>query len=439
MKLRRPSFLLASFLLLTACKSKPAESGPTEPAPGVAAAPLPTGSVVQPPDPAATGSGDSAPGSAPDEKPAGTGENKPPAVEPAGDPSVDPGAGEAGELADPKDSLPPIALPKPPEDSVLLVARRAATNCRPDGSPCAERAELAAKIPLELEVATNILEKGTDQDKGAIREALLLVRDPAADKLLSSQVISANGTIDAPVVAHLEALRSPAGIDALLERLKKTGADEAIAIISALGRIGGDEGRGALTALLADKAAAPYWGEVCRGISQSGATSLLKEIVAIGNALSATPRQAQGCRNAEAAFRMLDSAGGLIVNVGGIQVPYGAALAWQRREDPSELVIVIPAATGATCAAPGEERARFTVRLDRAGKPIVGDAIPARLNAFGADHGDEGVYFFRFDALTLKRDTSFQAHVSAVLQKSKVDEHLIISGPIDGTYCGPQG
>jgi hypothetical protein len=318
----------------------------------------------------------------------------------------------------------------------MMVARQAATACTEADAPCPARLALAAKIPTELEQATELLAKGTDQEKAALRAALLIVRDETADPLLVSLLVSATGETDRAVLGHLAALRSPLAIPAILARLPKAAGAEAGALIAAIGRIGGEPARAAVATLLADKAMAPYWGEVCRLASRVVATGLFDKVVSIGNALSATPSQADGCRNAEAALRMLSSAGDLVVNAGGMQTPYGKAQVWQSAGDPHHVELVIPADPAATCAKPGAALATFRAPLDRKGAPIMDEGLVAELRVDGTDFSDAPVSLMRFEALELRKGAEARGHVSAVQLKTNTAPHLILSGPFQGTFCG---
>lgn len=86
-------------------------------------------------------------------------------------------------------SVAPIALPEPPNNNLIMVARNAANNCSKPLEPCPARLELTAKLQTEIEQTRTLMNEGTDQEKAAIREALLFARDEKTDPLDRKSVV----------------------------------------------------------------------------------------------------------------------------------------------------------------------------------------------------------------------------------------------------------
>ncbi len=338
----------------------------------------------------------------------------------------------------PRPGLAPLAaLPEVPEEILPLVARRAAMSCPEGAAPCPAVLSLAAKIEAEPAEAKTVVESGTDQEKAAMRRALAHVRAEACDELVIGALFDSSGALDATIAERVRFLRTNAAVKPLLQRLPKTAGEETIAILDTLGAIGTEDAKKALLAALDDKTLAPYWGEVCRNVARNApmAPAVLTRIQEVGQSLAATERQAEGCRNAEAALRMLESAGSLIYNVAGRQEAHGKILVRQRRDAPHLLDVSLAASADATCEAPGELHTTFVVSLGRDGRPVVGAGIPAALGE--GPSGQRSVYFLRFD--TFEGDNaggSVTGRLYATRNRDGDQPHLIVSGPFDGVLCG---
>ncbi len=418
---------LLAVVLLVACSKKPAEpaAGAEAPPSGAQAAEKPAEAAEKPVEPAEKPAEPAEKPAEPAEKPAEPAE-KPAEAPPAEAP---PAADSAGGLA----PLPP--LPAPPDEILPLVARKAALECAPGAADCPALRALAAKVEAEPDAAVELAKSGTDQEKAALRLALRYVRGASCDALLAGAVLDGSGALDPAIAARVAALRIDAAVKPLVERLAKAAAEEAIAIVDTLGAIGSRAAVDALVKALDDQTVAPYWGDVCRNLARNTEVAALKRVQEVGQSLAATDRQAEGCRNAEAAMRMLGSAGELIFNVGGLQQPTGRALVQQSKEHPEVLVISFPATAEATCAAPGEVRARFEVPLDRTGAPILGAGVAGRLVS-DAPETAQALYLLQLDALDPKVGGAVSGKIYASHRRFAGNQHLIVSGPFQGTFCG---
>ncbi len=343
-----------------------------------------------------------------------------------------------GDGATPEEAVgvPLPALPPPPDDNVLIVARHASVNCPDRKAPCEARSQLAAKIPSEVEQVQELLKKGTDQEKVAIHDALLLVRDEAADLLLAAIIMDSSGATDPDVAAHVAALRSVAALPAIVERLPKSNTDETVLLLDTLGAIGGDAATKALTEALSNEALSPFWGDVCRNLARVNAEGAFDRIVSVGNRVGATSRQSEGCRAAESAFRMQKAAGGLALNINGQQLTSGAVLVWQQQNNPSVVTAVFTKAADATCEVPGEEWLRFDVPLSRAAEPLLGAGVRASLHHGDKSFGHAPVYHFRFDTFAFQKGSELTGWANALHLKGEGEPRIIVSGPFAGRFCG---
>jgi hypothetical protein len=131
-------------------------------------------------------------------------------------------------------------LPEAPDNNIIMVARAAANSCSTAASdtPCPADLALAAKIQTEVEATQKLMAEGTDQEKRAIRSALLYTVDPAVDSLLATLVVAQNGDLDTAVVNRLIQLRSESAIAPLAAFLAKAKGQAILKAVDALGRLG---------------------------------------------------------------------------------------------------------------------------------------------------------------------------------------------------------
>ena len=360
------------------------------------------------------------------------------AVADAGAP-VKPDTAVAPEVAVRTDPWHRLERPKAadvPQDNLLLAIHRASTGCNAKRPLCPARDQLAAKLAMEVEAATELLEKGTDQQKLAIREALLRVRDPKLDELTATQLVDAHGMLDPRVTEQVASLRAGAAVGPLGAHLQsKAFGAEAVLAIDTLSRIGGEAATTALKNALGDERLKPFWGEVCRGLARVVATDQMEAASKIGSLLSATDRQLAGCRGAEAAFRLLRSANSLQLSVDETRHVPTAVLFRQRVSDPLGFEMVVADGKEASCSKLDGVRATLRVPLDRDAEPIVGAGLVPTLRVGDKDLGSDGVFLFRVDAMDMKigaevRGSVYAAHIKAG------EPRVQLSGHFQGQWCG---
>ena len=326
-------------------------------------------------------------------------------------------------------------LPPPPEDNLLLVIHAAETACREGASSCPERELLAAKIATDIPTVTELLKKGTDQQKKALRLALPWTRSDEADALLVSGLVGPDGALDLDVLAAVRARRTPLAHKPLADYLAKAVGDQAVLAIDALSALGDEKAVLTLSQSLRDEHLKPWYGAVCRGLSRVLAADQRENVVAVAAAAGATEDQVFGCRGAEAAFRTLESGGGLALNVDGRQLNTTAVLAWETRANPPSVRLELATDAAATCAAPGKIATALVAPLDRSGEPLVGVGLVARLWHDGRDLGEDGGYLFRFDELKLELGAKATGVVH-VAEASRQHARVIVSGHFEATWCG---
>jgi hypothetical protein len=332
-----------------------------------------------------------------------------------------------------KSQLDRPAAPPVPTDNLLLVIRAAETGCRADQPICPAREALAAKLTEDLDMVTELLAKGTDQQRIQIRLAVQRSGAPETDGLLATVLVGRDGLLDRVSLAHAVMLRAGATVKTLLGYLNKAQGDEAVLSIDALAAIGGDEAVSGLVTALDNAKLAPYFGEICRALSRSGRAESLDKILAVATRLNATQRQTVGCRGAEAAIRMQKSLGPLSYNIDGARKKVATALVHQTSLHTLRVSLSLDA--GADCASPGTADAVFSIPLARTGAPIVDAGVAASLAFQGKDLGPTGSFLMHFDALKLEAGTA----VSGAIHHShavKSDPHIVISGRFTGSYCG---
>lgn len=331
--------------------------------------------------------------------------------------------------------LDPPALPPPPEDNLLLVIHAAETSCAENVNPCPERERLAAKMATDIPTVTELLQKGTDQQKKALRLALPRTRAPEAEPLLVAGLVGADGALDPKVLAAVRQRRSPLAVAPLATYLKKAVGDEAVRALDALSAIANPKAVDALADSLRDAHLKPWYGAVCRGLSRVLARDQRENVVAVAAALGSTEDHVFGCRGAEAALRVLDSGGGLALNVDGRQLGVTSVLAWQTPTDPPAVRLELSTVDGASCEKPGAIATALVVPLGWSGEPIVGAGLVARLEHDGRDLGEDGSYLFRFDALALELGQKATGVVH-VAEASPQSARVIVSGHFEATWCG---
>jgi hypothetical protein len=326
-------------------------------------------------------------------------------------------------------------LPPVPQDILHLVIHKANINCPADSRDCAARAELAAKIVPEIESVEDLLKKGTDQQKTALRKALLVTRDPAADRLLVDGIVSAAGNLDTAVVDAIRLRRTALAALPLEKYLQKATGSEAALAIDALGYLGSPQAEQLLTKLLKDKRLKPQYGAVCQALARLLAKDTMDAVSAIAHRTGATERQVIGCGGAEAAFLTLKGGGQLAFNVDGKQTKVAQILLHQKASDPLALTMTVSTDAKSSCKAPSTTGLLVRVPLDRDAEAIVGGGLVAELTYDGKALGDSGSFLLRFLSLELK--TGAAARGTMHLAHTRPGEpRIILSGHFGATYCG---
>lgn len=435
MRLKRMRLLIAASalaLVITGCKKQdapPATGQPQGPAPSGQT----TGAAPTPAVPT-TGRTTAAPGP---ETPTTT-----PDPETNGQETTGQGGTEPAEVPVPEAPAPVVVhrlekpkMPAMPSDNILSVIHAAEVGCKANDSLCDKRDALATKLAEDIDATRELLEKGTDQQKAAIRAALLRARHPDADALLVTGVVGPSGALDDAVIAHAVALRATAAVQPLGQHLAKSVGLEAIKAIDALGALGGDNAKALLTKALDDPRLAPYHGEVCRSLARVMAMDRFDTITEIGNRLDATARQARGCRGAEAAFRMMRSGNQPILNIDGNQHTVTGLFLWQSESNPLRADLVVSTALDATCDNPGEALVTLSVPLDRNTDPQLNIGLVPSLVYRGDDLGTDGAYLFRFEALEMTVGSTARGsfHIS---HGGDAPPRIIVSGHFQATWCG---
>jgi hypothetical protein len=316
-----------------------------------------------------------------------------------------------------------------------LVIRKAETSCAVNQLQCDARDALAAKMATRLEDSVRLLQEGTDGQKKALRAALLRVRNPELDPLLVSGLVRSDGLLDTAVVAHAVALRTEAAVEPLAAYLQKAVGPEALHAIDALSALGTEKASPALKTALDDPRLRPWAGAACRGLSRLDERSARARMVELGAALNATDRQRAGCRGAEAAFRMLESVGNLVVSVRGRHIQVSRVFIHQPLSNPLHVDMTFGTTPEASCAQPGTSPLRLRVPLDRKAEPVVSQPVVPTLFAEEDERGSEGAFYMQFDALKLVRGEKASGAVYVSDVRSG-EMPLIVSGRFEATYCG---
>ena len=363
----------------------------------------------------------------------------------AGDPetpvtTAEPAGSEEGEAAGsvaspPLDRLEPPTSAAVPDDNLLLVIRKAETSCAVNQPQCNARDALAAKMATRLEDSARLLQEGTDGQKKALRAALLRVRSPELDALLVSGLVRSDGLLDTAVVAHAVALRTEAAVEPLASYLQKAVGPEALRAIDALSALGTEKASPALKAALDDPRLRPWAGAACRGLSRLDERSARTRMVELGAALNATDRQRTGCRGAEAAFRMLESVGNLVVSVRGRHIQVSRVFIHQPLSNPLHVEVTFGTTSEASCEQPGASPLRLRVPLDRKAEPVVGQPVVPVLFDEEGERGSGGAFYMQFDDLKLVRGEKASGAVYVSDVRSG-EMPLIVSGRFEATYCG---
>lgn len=427
---------LALAVATTGCKKDP----PATPGPGGG-----TSGPADEPGPAPTTAGE-APSATAGEQPAGTDGAEDPATT-GGALGGETGGGEAAATTDsgtvdsgettppPRDRLEAPIAAEVPTDNLLMVVQRASTSCPANQPLCPARDALSAKLATDIESTAELLEKGTDQQKVALRAALLRARSPEADALLVTGLIGPGGMLDDAVIEHALELRAEAMVEPLSAFLQRAVGPDAVKAINALSRIAHDGSREQLSKALDDQRLKPWHGEVCRALSRVGVTDRGEKIVEIGAHLAATDRQRIGCRTAEAVLRMLKSAANPVYMLQNQRRPPTALLLHHPVKDPLHVVLSIHTNEGASCAAPGAPSAQLQIPLDRNTDPIVGVPVVPVLFQEGRHLGRDGVFLFQLDALEMKANTPAQG-IAYVSHTTPNEPRVLFTGRFDATYCG---
>ncbi len=344
-------------------------------------------------------------------------------------------AAPTAALADDPVWVPPAKLLPGPEEGFLVLVRAAEQRCRRGDNVCPERDQLASRLPVELDQVKDMLQKGTDQQKRTLRDALLRSTDPSLDELLVAGVVAADGGLERTVLVHAQKLTTPKLVAPLLAFLEKaTGPDVNVAV-DALSRLPAAEWKKWVLGKLLAESHRPYSGALCRAVARQGLTEAKDAVVQLGSAPNAGDAQLLGCRGAEATFQVRASGTPLTYNVEGRQLPVAAVLVTQDRNDPTTLVLGITATPKASCASMGTIDTVLRVPMDRDAKPIVGRGLVPRLVHQQKDLGDAQVFHLSFDALETKRN----APVSGVVHVAHIvsgEPHVVVSGHFTGQYCG---
>lgn len=327
-------------------------------------------------------------------------------------------------------------LPPSPDGPLDMVARQAAQRCRPSDDKCTEYNRLAAKIDTDLGRAQELLKSGTDQQKRAIRHALLRTRTDASDELLVTHLMDPSGALDDAVLEAVHWRRTNTAVKPLQAVLKKVVGEDVRKAMGALGAIGTKEAVSALKETLTDKRLHPYLGSACRGLARAVSTDSVADVTRLGAALNATKGQSIGCRGAEVALRVYKSGSRLAVNVGSKRLQNPRVAVHQLSADPRYLRIRVVHGTDNPCEAK-EGVTTLRAALSRKGEPMVGvglDAIAVN-NDGSVSVGD--VFMLRFDELVMKNGLPVRGTLHMDYSVSK-QPRVIVTGHFTGTYCGVQ-
>lgn len=401
----RTAFL--ALLLLTACsKDKPSEDKPAVPQPAVSEdkkAPEPTAKAQPEPVKAAVGEV----------------EKKPPAPKKTMKPE--------------RVSVP--VLPPPPEENILVAIRNAESGCLVKPKECRARDLLAAKMTQDIERATELLQKGTDQQKRALRQALLRCSDPSTDSLLVQGLVGADGLLNTKVLDRVKLLRTDKAVAGLKKYLKKAAGSEAVTAIDALGYLPGDQAVKVLRSAFSDKRHAAYRGEICRAMARRLNIDALDAATKLTQRLNATERQLTGCAGAQSAFRMLTSSGGLNLNVEGQRLPIGSVLFYQRKGQSKVVYLDVAPAGTTECSSTFKGDLTLRVPLARTGEPVIGDGVVPEVYYQGKLLGSSGAFLLRLDQWKYIPGSQVAGAVH-IAHTRKNDARIILSGRFKGTYCG---
>ncbi len=327
-------------------------------------------------------------------------------------------------------------LPPAPDEPLDFVARKAAQRCRPSDAQCAGYDRLAAKIEHDLGRAKELLRSGTDQQKRAIRHALLRTRTDASDELLVTQLTGPSGALDDAVLEAVHWRRTNAAVKPLQAVLKKAVGEDIRKAMDALSAIGTKEALSALKETLTDKRLHPYLGSACRGLARAVSTDSVEDVTRLGSALNATEDQSAGCRGAEVALRVYNSGSRLSANIGSKRLQDPLVAVHQLSTDPRFLRIRVVHGTDNPC---DEKEGVTTLRaaLSREGEPMVGVGLDAiALNNDGTVSVAD-VFMLRFDELVLKNGLPVRGMMHMDYSVSK-QPRVIVTGHFTGTYCGVQ-
>ncbi|HIA04453.1 MAG TPA: hypothetical protein EYN66_21590 [Myxococcales bacterium] len=326
-------------------------------------------------------------------------------------------------------------LPDVPKDNLLLVIHKANTNCQGQGTACTARDALAAKIVAEVDTVTELLKTGTDQQKQALRQALLVTHHPVTDQLLIDGIIGSNGNLDKAVISATRTRRSAMAIDPLKKHLKKAVGTDIVLAIDTLSYLGSPRAVELLTPLLKSERLKPYQGAVCQALARLMAKDSMGQVSAIATRTGATESQVIGCGGAEAAFRTLAGGSPITLNLDGKQRRIAKIMLHQKKSDPLALAMTVSTDPKSSCKAPGSAGVQLRVPLDRDAEAIVGSGLIPSLSIGGKDLGSSGAFLLRFTKLELKTGASARGTIH-FSHTQKDESRTILSGHFVAMYCG---
>ena len=332
------------------------------------------------------------------------------------------------------DQLVVPALPKPNADGFFIMMQKASNGCRPDDRLCVPIQQLAARIPVELEAIAKLVDKGTDQQKNAIRKALLLTNHKPAVALLLKFAVDQSGQLDAEVIKHALALRTDELAPILQSCLKKAVGTNVKAAIIALSRLGTPKAVEVLKTALQSDNAKPYLGDVCQALARSGSIDSLATVTALGSRLDGSRRQREGCRNSEAALRMVGLPSRATLLLDGKQYRSLGLTAEQRT--PRTITLMFTENPKATCEDRGPTLMEIDIPLSWTGVPIIGQPLVASVRVGADELAENTAYYTRLDSLELKAGNQLSgiglfSHVPV-----KGAHRLVMQGSFEGIYCG---
>ena len=326
------------------------------------------------------------------------------------------------------------ALPEPNADGFFMMMQKAANDCRPDDPRCEPVRQLAARIPTALDEIEKLAKSGTDQQKKAIRRALLLTDHAPAIPLLLSLAIDQFGKLDTDVIQHALALRANGLAPILKSYLARATGTNAQAAILALGRLGHSSAISVAKHALTLENVKPYIGDICQALARLGAKDTLATMQALGSRLDGSRRQREGCRNSEAAMRLIDLPSPVSLLLDGKQYRGLGVTAEQRT--PRTITLSFTDAPKPSCEARGTALVEVDIPLEWNGEPLIGKPLVPSVRVGADSLAPNTAYYTRFDALELKAGSpisglGFMSHVPV-----KGSHRLVLQGTFKGIYCG---